>query len=59
MLAYVTEPITIPPSAIVGMDPPIEGSAQRVAIRLEMTVRRDLVEPLYYHKRSDDPAIGR
>ena len=58
MYAYVTEPITIPSGALVGMDPPVEGSAQRT-IRVEMQVRKDLVEPAYYHKRSDNPAIGR
>ena len=58
MFAYVTEPITIPSGALVGMDPPVEGSAQRT-IRAELSVRRDLVEPIYYHKRSDNAAIGR
>ena len=58
MYAYVTEPITIPSGALVGMDPPVEGSAQRT-IRVEMSVRKKLVEPVYYHKRSDNAAIGR
>ena len=58
MYACVREPITIPKDALVGMDPPDERSAQRT-IRAELSVRRDLVEPIYYHKRSDNAAIGR
>ena len=58
MFAYVKEPITIPKGAMIGMDMPDEGSAHRT-IRVEMMVRKDLVEPVYYHKRSDSPAIGR
>ena len=58
MFAYVIEPITIPSGALVGMDRPVEGSAQRT-IRVELSVRKDLVEPVYYHMRSDNPAIGR
>ena len=58
MYAYVTEPITIPSGALVGMDPPVGGSASRT-IRVEMTVRKDVVEPVYYRQRSDNPAIGR
>ena len=58
MYAYVREPITIPTGALVGIDPPVEGSAQRT-IRVELSVRPDLVEPVYYHKRSDNAAIGR
>ena len=58
MHAFVKEPINIPAGALVGMDPPGERSAQRT-IRAELSVRRDLVEPIYYHKRSDNAAIGR
>ena len=58
MYAYLKEPVTIPGGALVGMDPPVDGSSS-VTIRVEMQVRKDLVEPIYYHQRSDNPAIGR
>ena len=57
MYAYALGPITIPIGALVGMDPP-DGSARRI-IRVELVVRPDLVEPVYYHKRSDNDTIGR
>ena len=58
MHAYALGPITIPIGALVGMEPPDELSARRT-IRAELLVRRDLVEPIYYHRRSDNAAIRR
>ena len=58
MFGCVIESITIPIGALVGMEPPDELSARRT-IRAELLVRRDLVEPIYYHRRSDNAAIGR
>ena len=58
MYAYALGPITIPIGALVGMEPPDEGSARRI-IRVELLVQADLVEPVYYHKRSDNADLGR
>ena len=58
MFAYTKESITIPQGSKVGMDLPVDDSAPRT-IRAELTVRADLVEPIYYHMRGDNPEISR
>ena len=49
---------TIPEGVMVGMDQIVEGQLN-VTIHLSMELPVEKIEQVYYHKRADQPGIGR
>ena len=58
MYGCLKEPVTIPEGVMVGMDQIVEGKST-VTIRLSMELPVEKIQKVYYHKRADNPSIGR
>ena len=58
MFGCLKEPVTIPEGVMVDMDP-IEEGKPFVTIRLSIHLPVEKIQQVYYHRRADDPAIGR
>ena len=58
MYGCLKEPVTIPEGAMVGMDQIVEGKSF-VTIHLSMELPVEKIQQVFYHKRADQPGIGR
>ena len=58
MYGCLKEPVTIPEGVMVGMDQIVEGKSF-VTIRLSMELPVEKIQQVFYHKRADQPGIGR
>ena len=58
MIGCLKVPATIPEGVMVGMDQIVEGTSF-VTIRLSMELPVEKIQQVFYHKRADQPGIGR